>query len=1046
VTNIESVLTAGGTARIVTPGALTLEGAQLSGQRVEVQAGSLAITSQQDTSTFKSKQTNIGVAVSADFNNKDKSATNKSGFAGAGASVSFGQTKQSGDFASVQEQSGIKAGSGGFDIRVAGATTLTGGVIASEAEAANNQLTTGTLSATDLQNREKFKASSINLSASISGIGRPSAPAQAGAPANGGNGTNTGTGTGNTAQVPANGQGEPTVGGNRTGTTAGLRTGIGTIAAGLPSVASASGSQSSTTLSAIATGGITITSGDTASLGVAQTISRDTSAANEALTKEFTAAKREDIAQGFAAAQALTQQVSVFFNNRASEEADLRKNAEALAKKDANGTALRDPLTGAYIPADGLSAAQSRALVTLNTSIEGYRTFGAGGATRIALTALSGAAGSNVAGGLGSLAQSAAVNVLQSLAVTRVKELADSIQGDPATRESVRAALQAVVGCAGAAAGGSNGCGSAAAGAAASVVLNNLLSTGTTTGTDADGNPLTLEAQQARTNLVATIIAGIAGAVGADVSAAVTGAIIETENNSVSIGCTASETVTCLNDQQIISRNTDFAAVGAVNLAALQTCLNGPLGTRCDEGRDVVVDRIAGSDTALRAELNGLSNVDLLARYETHVETKVNDALLAILNPGGPRVNGGLQVNIAGDPTGYADPVFDRTPTPAQIAAARAAVVAGVNPADLREFINYNGGINVLVTRTTPITARQIASFTEIKVRLERDGPAALGSVNLERFNAFRQNPDAYPFATARERDEFRLALSYEQYLRKTNPSLSETAFQNLVFRNVPVDARGGAAGVGDSLSAIFRMMAAGEVMNSLAQSCAAGIAASCDAVTDPNALSNSTLAFRDLCNTLSCLSSARTASAVTDVGLLLLPVAGEVNGLIRAPAGLSAVARADLAALNAEARATSISGTGTATLDLRAPLVADNVTVSFGSNADIIASGVSCVYNCVINGVTRYVGITDDVLRRGAEHLRVRNIQIEEIQGLSNLSRADARAVEQTLINFHGLGSQGGTLLNQINSISRVTNKTKYEAALVRGAEILRSIRYPGF
>ena len=54
--------------------------------------------------------------------------------------------------------------------------------------------------------------------------------------------------------------------------------------------------------------------------------------------------------------------------------------------------------------------------------------------------------------------------------------------------------------------------------------------------------------------------------------------------------------------------------------------------------------------------------------------------------------------------------------------------------------------------------------------------------------------------------------------------------------------------------------------------------------------------------------------------------------------------------------------------------------------------------------------------------------------------------AVEQVLLNFHGLGRDGGTLLNQINSISRVTNKTKYEAALVRGAEILRSVKYPGF
>jgi hypothetical protein len=116
VTNIESVLTAGGTARIVAGfggrsgenaaagGALTLEGAQLSGQRVEVKAGSLAITSQQDTSVFKSKQTNIGVAVSADFGNSGSKGETSAGagdgkgraFNGAGASLSFGQTKQSG--------------------------------------------------------------------------------------------------------------------------------------------------------------------------------------------------------------------------------------------------------------------------------------------------------------------------------------------------------------------------------------------------------------------------------------------------------------------------------------------------------------------------------------------------------------------------------------------------------------------------------------------------------------------------------------------------------------------------------------------------------------------------------------------------------------------------------------------------------------------------------------------------------------------------------------------------------------------------------------
>jgi filamentous hemagglutinin len=115
---------------VVTPGALTLEGAQLSGNRVEVQAGSLTITSQQDTSTFTSKQTNIGLAVSADFGNAG-SGTGGTGraFNGAGASASFGQTKQSGDFASVQEQSGITAGTGGFNIRVSGAINLKGATI-----------------------------------------------------------------------------------------------------------------------------------------------------------------------------------------------------------------------------------------------------------------------------------------------------------------------------------------------------------------------------------------------------------------------------------------------------------------------------------------------------------------------------------------------------------------------------------------------------------------------------------------------------------------------------------------------------------------------------------------------------------------------------------------------------------------------------------------------------------------------------------------------------------------------------------------------------
>jgi hypothetical protein len=107
---------------------------------------------------------------------------------------------------------------------------------------------------------------------------------------------------------------------------------------------------------------------------------------------------------------------------------------------------------------------------------------------------------------------------------------------------------------------------------------------------------------------------------------------------------------------------------------------------------------------------------------------------------------------------------------------------------------------------------------------------------------------------------------------------------------------------------------------------------------------------------------------------------------------------------------------------------------------------GKTCVYSCEVGGVTRYVGITDDITKRGQAHMREKGIVIDQIPGLSNLSRADARAVEQTLINYHGLGKNGGTLINKINSISAVRNSTKYEQALVRGAELLKQHKYPGF
>lgn len=96
-------------------------------------------------------------------------------------------------------------------------------------------------------------------------------------------------------------------------------------------------------------------------------------------------------------------------------------------------------------------------------------------------------------------------------------------------------------------------------------------------------------------------------------------------------------------------------------------------------------------------------------------------------------------------------------------------------------------------------------------------------------------------------------------------------------------------------------------------------------------------------------------------------------------------------------------------------------------------------VYHSVEDGVTQYVGITNNLVRRQAEHLAAKGIKIEPL--MQGLSGADARAVEQALIEIHGLGKNGGTLLNKINSIA--TSNPTYSAQLERGYELLKSIGY---
>jgi hypothetical protein len=115
--------------------------------------------------------------------------------------------------------------------------------------------------------------------------------------------------------------------------------------------------------------------------------------------------------------------------------------------------------------------------------------------------------------------------------------------------------------------------------------------------------------------------------------------------------------------------------------------------------------------------------------------------------------------------------------------------------------------------------------------------------------------------------------------------------------------------------------------------------------------------------------------------------------------------------------------------------------TIDVGGST--ISTGSTVVYTSSnAAGSVQYAGITGNLAMRAVQHAA--RFAIVAIPGLSKLSRADARAVEQTLIEFYGLAKNGGQLLNKINSIA-ATNPI-YSSALQRGAELLHRVGYPGF
>ncbi|TCS32902.1 filamentous hemagglutinin [Paucimonas lemoignei] len=466
VTQRNTHVNAGNTLILASGGDTTLKGAVASGKQVIADiGGNLNIESLQDTAKFDSKNENLSVSATVGF--------------GASVSASYNKNKIHSDYASVQEQSGIAAGDGGFDIRVKGNTDLKGGVIASTqaaVEANRNSLVTGTLTQSDLENHATFKASGIGLSGGFSVAG------------------------GDGKDPKANGEGKGPGGSNQlnVATSSGAKM-------NMPGVAFDSGSDSSVTRSGISAGNITITDEQGQLVKTGQTVAETVAAINRNVATGMDTSGRiannfdkESVEAGLKVVSAFSKEVGTYISLSA---------AEAEAKKKA-----------AENPDLDLSLDQRRQLLVEAKQIEDN--WGPGGTYRQVATALAAAASGNVSASGSQFVQAAMVNYVQQQGATYIGKLVS--EGVLKEGSPEHAALHAIVACAGAAASNQN-CGAGAAGAAASSFLTNLFSE--------NPNESNVNKENKR-NLVASLVAGIAAVVSPENGAtAVNGAIAATDNN-----------------------------------------------------------------------------------------------------------------------------------------------------------------------------------------------------------------------------------------------------------------------------------------------------------------------------------------------------------------------------------------------------------------------------------------------------------------------------------------------------------------------------------
>ncbi|MES2951778.1 MAG: hemagglutinin repeat-containing protein [Pseudomonadota bacterium] len=241
-----TLVTATNKLTVKSGGNTNLVGAQLAGNSVKMDVGGdLNVITLQDQSNFNSEQHSSGISLSLCIPPICVGNT-------VSGSISKSDSTIAHNYISATGQSGIAAGTGGYDINVKGNTDLQGGAITSKASTDQNTLKTGSLTSSDLNNAQNTNSQSSSISLSYSG---------------------SSSGLSNLANNVAN------------NALANLGSGNG-----MP----ANGSQSGTTQSVISPGTVTITgTGDTAkdansNAQVATLTTRDAATANGSLTNTLT--------------------------------------------------------------------------------------------------------------------------------------------------------------------------------------------------------------------------------------------------------------------------------------------------------------------------------------------------------------------------------------------------------------------------------------------------------------------------------------------------------------------------------------------------------------------------------------------------------------------------------------------------------------------------------------------------------------------------------------------------------------------------------------